>query len=146
MKLVIQRVTHSNVKVDGTVIGEIGKGMMVLVGLTHVDTEETVATLANRLLKLRIFPDEHKPMNLSIADFGGEILLISQFTLYANTKKGNRPSFVDAMEPGKAEELFNQLVAKVTDLHPNKVAAGKFGADMAVELINDGPTTIILEA
>lgn len=146
MKLVIQRVAQSNVKVDGKVIGEIGKGMMVLVGLTHTDTEETVTTLANRLLKLRIFPDDHKPMNITIADFGGEILLISQFTLYANTKKGNRPSFVDAMDPQKAEQLFNLFVANVTEIHPNKVATGKFGAEMAVELINDGPTTIILEA
>ncbi len=146
MKLVIQRVHNSNVKVDGQVIGEIGKGMMVLVGLTHEDTLETVKNLAGRLLKLRIFPDEHKPMNLNIADFGGEILLISQFTLYANTRKGNRPSFVDAMEPGKAEELFNTFVKEVTQAHPNKVATGKFGAEMAVELINDGPTTIILEA
>ena len=146
MKLVIQRVIHSNVKVGGKVIGEIGKGMMVLVGLTHTDTIETVDNLASKLLKLRVFPDDHKPMNLNIADFDGEILLISQFTLYANTKKGNRPSFVDAMEPGKAEELFNLFVAKVTEIYPNKVASGKFGADMAVELINDGPTTIILEA
>lgn len=146
MKLVIQRVTQSNVKIDNQIVGEIGKGMMVLVGLTHADTEDTVATLANRLLKLRIFPDDHKPMNLSIGDFAGEILLISQFTLYANTKKGNRPSFVDAMEPVKAKALFNQFVAKVAELHPNKVATGRFGADMAVELINDGPTTIILEA
>ena len=146
MKLVIQRVTHSNVKVDGTVIGEIGKGMMVLVGLTHEDTQETVKNLANRLLKLRIFPDEHKPMNLSIGDYNGEILLISQFTLYANTRKGNRPSFVDAMEPSKAEALFDEFVQAVTQAHSHKVATGKFGAEMAVELINDGPTTIILEA
>lgn len=146
MKLVIQRVKNSNVKVDGQVIGEIGKGMMVLVGLTHTDTIETVKTLVNRLLKLRIFPDDHKPMNINIEDFGGEILLISQFTLYANTKKGNRPSFVGAMDPNKAEQLFNNFVIQVTQSHPHKVATGKFGAEMAVELINDGPVTIILES
>ncbi|MFT6765203.1 MAG: D-tyrosyl-tRNA(Tyr) deacylase [Alteromonas naphthalenivorans] len=146
MKLVIQRVTQSSVKIDNQIVGEIGKGMMVLVGLTHDDTLEIVEKLATRLLKLRIFPDEHKPLNLNIHDFGGQILLVSQFTLYANLSKGNRPSFVDAMEPTKAEELFNTFVAKVTELHSDKVATGKFGADMAVELINDGPTTIILEA
>jgi D-aminoacyl-tRNA deacylase len=146
MKLVIQRVTQSNVKIDGQVIGEIGKGMMVLVGLTHDDTFEIVNKMAERLLKLRIFPDDQKPMNITVNDFGGQILLVSQFTLYGNTKKGNRPSFVDAMAPDKAEELFNKFVAKVTELHSDKVATGKFGGDMAVELINDGPTTIILQA
>lgn len=146
MKLVIQRVTSANVKIDGQVVGEIGKGMMVLVGLTHDDTLEIVNKMAERLLKLRIFPDDQKPLNITVNDFGGQILLVSQFTLYGNTKKGNRPSFVDAMAPDKAEELFDKFVATVTELHSDKVATGKFGADMAVELINDGPTTIILEA
>lgn len=146
MKLLIQRATRANVKINNQIVGEVGKGMLVLVGLTHSDTPEIVNKMAERLLKLRIFADDHKPMNITVGDSKGEILLVSQFTLYGNTKKGNRPSFVDAMDPDQAEKLFDQFVDKVTELHDQKVATGKFGANMQVELINDGPTTILLES
>lgn len=144
MKLVVQRVTSASVSVDGKEISSIGKGCMVLVGLTYTDTQETIVVLAKKLVKLRIFADAEKPINASIEDVQGSLLLVSQFTFYANTKKGNRPSFADAMAPEKALELFNIFVEQVKALYPH-VQTGKFGADMHVSLVNDGPTTIVLE-
>lgn len=144
MKLVIQRVKKSSVTVDQKKIASIGQGLMVLVGLTHTDTQEVAQQLAKKLVALRIFADDQKPINASIAEVDGEILLVSQFTLYGNTKKGNRPSFVDAMAPDKAEALFNDFVKYVKAAWP-KVQTGQFGADMQVELINDGPVTLVIE-
>jgi D-tyrosyl-tRNA(Tyr) deacylase len=144
VKLVIQRVKKASVEVEGKEIGSIGQGLMVLVGLTHTDTQEVAVQLAKKLFALRIFADGFKPINSNIADVDGEFLLVSQFTLYANMNKGNRPSFADAMAPEQAEALFDFFVQEVKNLHP-KVQTGQFGADMQVSLINDGPTTIVME-
>lgn len=144
MKLVIQRVTHAEVTVDKKTIGKIGKGFMVLVGVGKEDTEETVDQYLKKLINLRIFEDENGKTNLSLQDVGGELLLISQFTLYANCKKGNRPSFVDAGAPDEAERLYEYMCQKsaATGIKTEK---GSFGADMKVSLLNDGPFTVILE-
>lgn len=144
MKLVIQRVKKASVEIEDKELSSIGQGLMVLVGLTHTDTKEVATQLAKKLFALRIFADGFKPINSNIADVNGEFLLVSQFTLYANMNKGNRPSFADAMAPEQAEELFDFFVQEVTHLHP-KVKTGQFGADMQVSLINDGPTTIVME-
>lgn len=144
MKLVIQRVAHANVVVGGQVIGEIGKGFMVLVGVGHGDTEEIADKYLKKMLNLRIFEDENGKTNLSLNDVGGELLLISQFTLYANCKKGNRPSFVDAGAPDEAERLYEYMIKRARETGI-KVATGSFGADMKVSLLNDGPFTVILE-
>lgn len=145
MKFVIQRVTESSVAVDGTVIGQIGKGFMVLIGIAESDTEEIADKLIRKLIGLRIFEDENGKTNLSLADVNGELLLISQFTLYANCKKGNRPSFVDAGNPEKANSLYEYIISKCKD-QVETVETGSFGADMKVSLVNDGPFTIILDS
>lgn len=144
MKLVIQRVTHANVVVEGEIIGEIGKGFMVLVGVGKEDTEATVDKYLKKMIGLRIFEDENGKTNLSLQDVGGELLLISQFTLYANCKKGNRPSFVDAGAPDEANRLYEYMCSKARETGI-KVETGSFGADMKVSLLNDGPFTVILE-
>ena len=144
MKLVMQRVKKASVEIENEEFSSIGQGLMVLVGLTHTDTKEVVSQLAKKLFALRLFADGFKPINSNIADVDGEFLLVSQFTLYANMNKGNRPSFADAMAAEQAEELFDFFVQEVKNLHP-KVKTGQFGADMQVSLINDGPTTIVME-
>ena len=144
MKLVIQRVTHASVTVDNNVIGKIGKGYMVLIGVSDTDTKEIADKMLDKMIKLRIFEDENGKTNLSLADVGGELLLISQFTLYANCKKGNRPSFIEAGEPHMAEKLYEYMIQEAKKLVP-VVEHGIFGADMKVSLINDGPFTIILD-
>ena len=145
MKFVIQRVTESSVSVDGTVIGQIGKGFMVLIGVAESDTEEIADKLIRKLIGLRIFEDENGKTNLSLADVGGSLLLISQFTLYANCKKGNRPSFIDAGDPDEAERLYEYIIEACKKTIPI-VEKGEFGADMKVSLINDGPFTILLDS
>ncbi|MBT8241688.1 MAG: D-tyrosyl-tRNA(Tyr) deacylase [Acidimicrobiia bacterium] len=145
MKLVVQRVGMAAVSVDGDVVGRIGPGLCVLVGITHDDTTEIAEKLAEKLVKLRIFGDADDKMNLSVRDVEGEILLISQFTLYGDAKKGNRPSFVDAARPEHALPLFTEFVEKVA-LSGVPVATGQFGAEMRVMIANDGPVTLILEA
>lgn len=145
MRFVIQRVTQSSVSVDGNVIGKIGKGLLVLIGVAGEDTEETADKLVRKLTGLRIFEDENGKTNLSLADVGGELLLISQFTLYANCKKGNRPSFTDAGSPEKAKALYEYIIAKCRENVPI-VETGSFGAEMKVSLVNDGPFTIILDS
>ena len=145
MRLVIQKVSQSNVKVDGKIVGEIGKGYMVLVGITEGDDEKIVDKMVDKLVNLRIFEDTENKMNLSLIDIGGSILSISQFTLYANCKKGRRPSFLDAAKPEISKplyEYFNQALENV-GVHTE---TGIFGAMMKVSLINDGPTTIILDS
>lgn len=144
MKLVIQRVSRGSVTVDGSVKGEIGRGYVVLIGVGRDDTEEIADRYIKKLLNLRIFEDEEGKTNLSLADVDGELLLISQFTLYADCRKGNRPGFTDAGAPEKAEALYEYMVARCREQVP-KVATGVFGADMKVELVNDGPFTIILD-
>ncbi len=144
MKLVIQRVTEANVKADGRIIGEIGKGFMVLVGIGQEDTVAVADKYLKKLINLRIFEDEEGKTNLSLRDVGGELLLISQFTLYANCKKGNRPSFVEAGAPDEANRLYEYMCGKAKETGI-KVETGSFGADMKVSLVNDGPFTVILE-
>lgn len=144
MKLVIQRVRNAKVEIEGKINGEINKGYVVLVGAGHEDTKETVDYLVKKLINLRVFTDENDKMNLSIKDVGGELLIISQFTLYADCKKGNRPSFTDAAEPSKAEELYKYFIEECKNNGIN-VQTGIFGANMQVSLCNDGPVTIIME-
>ncbi|WP_312369255.1 D-aminoacyl-tRNA deacylase [Lachnoclostridium sp.] len=144
MKLVIQRVREANVVVDEKVIGKISKGYVVLLGIGKEDTKETADFYINKLLKLRIFEDEQGKTNLSLADVSGELLIISQFTLYADASKGNRPSFINAAAPKEAEELYDYFVMKCKQLGVT-VETGRFGADMKVSLVNDGPFTIVLD-
>lgn len=144
MKLVIQKVSSASVEVDGSCVGKINKGFLVLVGIGKNDTKEIADQYIKKMVNLRIFADENGKINLSLADVGGEVLLVSQFTLYANCKKGNRPSFFDAGEPQSAEELYEYMIEKVKESVP-VVQTGKFGAKMKVSLINEGPFTIILD-
>lgn len=144
MKLVIQRVANAQVEVDKKIVGKINKGYLVLFGVKEGDTIDQADALAEKLCKLRIFEDENEKMNLSINDVEGELLIVSQFTLYANCEKGNRPSFVEAMEPKKANELYEYFIERCKE-KVKKVERGIFGADMKVTLLNDGPVTIILE-
>lgn len=145
MKLVIQRVTHASVTVDNNVIGKIGKGYMVLIGVSDTDTKEIADKMLDKMIKLRIFEDENGKTNLSLADAGGELLLISQFTLYANCKKGNRPSFIEAGSPDHANALYEYIIEKCKE-RVDVVEQGEFGAEMKVELLNDGPFTVILDS
>lgn len=144
MKLVIQRVNHADVKIDKKEVGRINKGLLVLVGVASDDDEKTVEKYFNKLVKLRIFEDENGKTNLSLKDVGGELLLVSQFTLLANCKDGNRPSFIGAGSPDEAKRLYEYMVnlGKKSDIHTE---CGVFGADMKVSLENDGPFTIVLE-
>jgi D-tyrosyl-tRNA(Tyr) deacylase len=144
MRAVVQRVSRASVTVDGQVVGEIGSGLLVLVGTTHDDSEADVRTVARKLVGLRIFRDDTGAMNRSVADVGGAMLIVSQFTLYADARKGRRPSFVAAARPEDAEPLVDSLVDAIGDSGV-PVQTGRFGAMMDVELVNDGPVTIILE-
>ena len=145
MKFVIQRVTHADVVVDGNEIGRIGKGFMVLIGVSKEDDKAIADKMVDKLIKLRIFEDENGKTNLSLDDVGGELLLISQFTLYANCKKGNRPSFIDAGAPDEANALYEYIIERCKE-RVNVVERGEFGADMKVSLLNDGPFTIVLDS
>lgn len=145
MKFVIQRVSHASVTVDGTVIGKIGKGFLVLVGVCQADTKVQADKLIKKMTGLRIFEDEEGKTNLALKDVGGEVLLVSQFTLYADCKKGNRPSFIKAGAPDRAKALYEYAVERCR-LHADKVEQGVFGADMEVELVNDGPFTLMLDS
>ena len=145
MKFVIQRVTHAEVAVEGEVIGKIGKGFMVLIGIEDSDTQAVADKMISKMLGLRIFEDEEGKMNLALKDVGGGLLLISQFTLYADCKKGNRPSFVKAGKPDMAEPMYEYIIEKCREQIKN-TQKGQFGADMKVELLNDGPVTIVLDS
>lgn len=145
MKFVIQRTTEASVTVDGNVIGKIGKGFVVLIGIAHDDTTDIADKLIKKLLGLRIFEDENGKTNLSLNDVGGELLLISQFTLYADCRKGNRPSFIKSGNPEMANELYEYIINRCRN-NGYKVQTGEFGADMKVSLLNDGPFTIILDS
>ena len=145
MRFVVQRVTHASVTVDGNVIGKIGQGFMVLIGVSDEDTKETADKMVKKLLGLRIFEDENGKTNLDIHTVGGSLLLISQFTLYADCKHGNRPSFIKAGKPDMANEMYEYIIAKCRE-QVEIVEIGEFGADMKVELLNDGPFTILLDS
>ena len=145
MRFVIQRVTESSVKVDGEVIGKIGKGFMVLIGVADSDTKDTADKMLKKMLGLRIFEDEQGKTNLSLADVDGGLLLVSQFTLYANCKRGNRPSFIEAGKPDMANEMYEYIIEKCRE-SVEEVQTGEFGADMKVQLLNDGPFTILLDS
>ena len=144
MRAVVQRVSSASVRVDGNTIGSVGKGYMVLLGVMDTDTEADASYIVEKLLGLRIFEDQDDKMNLSITDVGGEILLISQFTLLGDARKGRRPSFIKAARPETAIPLYELTVSKLRE--SVNVATGEFGADMKVELINDGPVTILLDS
>ena len=144
MKFVIQRVNHASVTVDGVITGQISKGLLVFIGVGQNDTKETADQFLKKMLGLRIFEDENGKTNRSISDVNGELLLVSQFTLYANCRKGNRPSFTDAGSPQLAEELYEYLISEAKKSVP-VVQTGVFGADMKVDLQNDGPFTVILD-
>lgn len=145
MRFVIQRVKESSVEVEDKVVGKIKNGFLVLIGIEHEDSEEIADMMVSKLLKLRVFNDQNGKMNLSINDVNGELLLVSQFTLYANCKRGNRPDFLRSAEPQYANRMYGYIVQRCVDegMH---VQTGIFGADMKVELINDGPVTIILDS
>ena len=145
MRTVVHRVTHASVKVDGQTIGEIGKGFLILLGVAEEDDEAIADKMADKICRLRIFEDENGKTNLSLADVSGEILVVSQFTLYADCKKGNRPSFVKAGNPEKANRLYEYFM-KRCQTHVQTVEHGQFGADMKVELLNDGPFTLMLDS
>ncbi|MCB6201794.1 D-aminoacyl-tRNA deacylase [Extibacter muris] len=145
MRFLVQRVSESSVEINGEVVGQIGKGFMVLVGVCDSDTKDIADKMVRKMLGLRIFEDEQGKTNLSLDTVGGQLLLISQFTLYANCKKGNRPSFIEAGEPGMAEEMYEYIIARCKE-QVEVVERGQFGADMKVSLTNDGPFTIILDS
>ena len=145
MRVVIQRVTQANVVIEGKVNGEIGNGMMILVGIEEADGDEDIAWLTKKIVNLRIFDDEKGVMNLSILDKGGDILLISQFTLHAMTAKGNRPSYIKAAKPDISIPIYEKFITSIENALGKKIATGIFGADMKVTLTNDGPVTIIID-
>ena len=145
MRFVIQRVKEASVRVEQEVIGEIKKGYLVLIGVAESDTEQIADKMIKKMIGLRIFEDENGKTNLSLADVGGSLLLVAQFTLYANCKKGNRPSFIEAGAPDKANELYEYIIRECKKSVP-EVQTGSFGAEMEVSLVNDGPFTILLDS
>jgi len=146
MRLVIQRVTRASVSIDDKVKSEINKGLMVLVGFEPADTDDDISWMTKKLVNLRIFDDENGVMNKSVLDVGGDVLLISQFTLHARTKKGNRPSYIDAAPPETAIPLYEKFITNLEDALGKGIGTGEFGANMQVELVNDGPVTIFIDS
>lgn len=146
MRFVIQCVENAAVEIEGKTVGSIGKGFLVLAGISETDTRETADRMLEKMIKLRIFEDENGKTNLNLASVGGEILLVSQFTLYADCRKGNRPSFVKAGSPQHAEQLYEYLIAKCEQITGKRPQTGEFGALMKVHLTNDGPFTIIMDS
>lgn len=144
MRAVVQRVSEASVSIDGTTVGEIGEGLLVLLGAGAGDTERDLEYVASKILGLRIFPDEDGKMNHSLVDIGGAALVVSQFTLYGDTRKGRRPSFVRAMDPGEASPMVDRFVERLA--REVKVATGRFGADMDVRLCNRGPVTLLIDS
>lgn len=145
MRFVIQRVTEASVTIDGEISGKIGKGYLVLIGVADTDTKEIADKMIRKMIGLRIFEDEQGKTNLSLADVAGGLLLVSQFTLYANCKRGNRPSFIEAGKPDMANEMYEYIIEKCRE-SVDEVQTGEFGADMKVQLLNDGPFTILLDS
>lgn len=146
MLAVLQRVSEATVTIEGAVKGRIGKGLLILLGITHTDAAEDVGWLAKKLVHLRIFGDADGKMNLALPDVGGDILLISQFTLHASTKKGNRPSFIEAARPETAIPLYEAMIGALEKELGKPIQTGEFGADMKVALLNDGPVTIVIDS
>ena len=146
MKAIVQRVSRASVRIDGRIVGEIKRGLLVLLGIGKEDVVADADWMIKKLLALRIFPDDAKNMNRSVTDIAGGLLVVSQFTLYGDPRSGTRPSFTDAMPPMEAEQFYNNFMVKLRAATPLKVAEGKFAAMMDVELINDGPVTIILDS
>ena len=145
MRFVIQRVTEASVTIDGEISGKIGKGYLVLIGVADTDTKEIADKMIRKMIGLRIFEDEQGKTNLSLADVDGGLLLVSRFTLYANCKRGNRPSFIEAGKPDMANEMYEYIIEKCRE-SVDEVQTGEFGADMKVQLLNDGPFTILLDS
>lgn len=145
MRAVVQRVSEARVSVDGQIIGEIGKGILVLLGVTHDDTDNDVSYLGDKIINLRIFEDRNQKMNLSLLDVGGELLIVSQFTLFGDCRKGRRPGFDRAARPEAAQALYNEFVGYCKG-HGIKVETGRFQAEMMVEIHNDGPVTLLLDS
>jgi D-aminoacyl-tRNA deacylase len=146
MKAVVQRVSRASVRIDGQTVGEIERGLLVLLGIGKDDAAADTDWMIKKLLALRIFPDDAKNMNRSITDIAGGILVVSQFTLYGDARKGTRPSFTDAMPPGGAERFYNDFMTKLRAATTLRIAEGRFAAMMDVELVNDGPVTIVLDS
>ena len=146
MRTVVQKVSEAKVTVDGKVVSSIGKGLLVLLGIEDADTEEDIDWLVRKILQLRIFNDENGVMNRSVQDVGGDMIVVSQFTLHASTKKGNRPSYIRASKPDFAIPIYEKFIAKTEELMGKKVGTGIFGAMMDVSLVNDGPVTIIIDS
>lgn len=146
MKALIQRVISSSVKINGKTVGKIGPGLNVFIAVTHNDTEKEAEYIAEKTVKMRIFNDENDKINLSLQDVEGEIMVVSQFTLYSNCRKGNRPSFTDSAKPDKANELYEYFINYLRNTLNMKISTGEFGADMIVTIENDGPVTIILDS
>ncbi|MDZ7779282.1 MAG: D-aminoacyl-tRNA deacylase [Gemmatimonadota bacterium] len=144
MRVLLQRVSHAEVRVDGEAAGAIGRGLLLLVGFTDGDGEDELVWMADKVVGLRVFPDDEGRMNRSVADIGGGLLIVSQFTLYGDTRKGRRPSFVHAADPDRAVPLYERFVALLKE-RASKVETGEFGAMMDVELVNEGPVTLMLE-
>ena len=146
MRIVIQRVSQASVMVDGQLTGQIGKGLLVLMGVEDADTDEDIAWLSNKLVNLRIFNDQDGVMNLGLKEVDGDVLLVSQFTLHANTKKGNRPSYIKASKPAVAIPMYEKMIRQLEQDLGKKIQTGVFGADMKVQLLNDGPVTILIDS
>lgn len=146
MIVVIQRVSEASVKIEATIKAEIGIGLMILLGIEEADGEEDISWLSKKIVNLRIFPDDKGVMNKSLLDIGGEILLISQFTLHASTKKGNRPSYIKAAKPDSAIPLYEKMISVLETELGKSIGTGEFGADMKVALVNDGPVTIVMDS
>jgi D-tyrosyl-tRNA(Tyr) deacylase len=146
MRAVIQRTKHASVKINGKTHSEIGEGLLVLLGIENNDDHTDISWLTRKIINLRIFGDKEGTMNLSLKDIGGDVLIVSQFTLHASVKKGNRPSYIRAAKPEIAVPLYEKFIAEFEDKLGKKVGTGKFGADMKVELLNDGPVTIIIDS
>jgi D-aminoacyl-tRNA deacylase len=145
MRVIIQRVTQASVSINSKIKSEINTGLLVLVGIEDADTHEDIEWLSNKIVNLRIFDDENKVPNISVKDMGGDILLVSQFTLHASTKKGNRPSYIKASKPDIAIPLYEKLILQLENDLGKKIYTGEFGADMKVSLLNDGPVTIVID-
>ena len=146
MRIVIQRVKEASVKIDGEIVSFVKKGMLILAGIEDTDTQEDIDWLANKIVQLRIFDDENGIMNLPVNEINGEVLVVSQFTLYASTKKGNRPSYIRASKPDFAIPMYERFILAIENALGKKVSTGKFGAMMDVSLVNDGPVTIIIDS
>ena len=146
MRAVVQRVSRARVTVDAREVGSIGRGLCVLLGAGRGDGEAEVAYMVDKIVNLRIFPDDEGRMNLSVLDIGGGVLGVSQFTLYGDARKGRRPAFIEALEPAEAERLYERFLTSLREAGVAKVAAGEFRAEMAVDLVNDGPVTILLDS